>query len=207
MILAYFRKSFERQLALLALSTVLAALLSIYCSVEPRVRLNAETLFRGILAAFITILILGVLHLLLLLVFGKRHEEELSTWTERQRLDSTLLTLSGSMSLAVAQELILRGYIFSWLLLISPLLAYGGNAVLSFLLHFEGRKTLGIAFLRAIEGSMYALMYASNRSLAMLAIAHFIVDYLVRYTLTNTKKSWIPHALSIRQQHFPSRRF
>lgn len=204
MILAYFRRSFERHITLLLLSSVLAALLSVYAAVEPRVRLSPETLLRALLATALVFLILGALHLFFLLLFGPSHAQEIKDWAEDKQLDSPALNLGASLSQGISQEFLLRGYVFSGLLLFSPLVAYGVNVLLSFLLHFSGRQQLRIAFLRAIEGSIYALMYASNRSLAMIAITHVIVDYGIHYSFNNTSRPWINHALSFRQQRFAS---
>ncbi len=200
--LYYFRKSFPKQILLLFLATAIASCFHFLAEVQPRLRFTSEMLLRGVFGAAIVVVILALLHLILLLVLGKYHENEV---TNRDENVSVLQNFGAGLALAISQEFVLRAYLFSTLLLLSPALAYLVNAVASFLLHFRGRSFLGIAALKAVEGSIYALMYANNRSIAMVVLAHLIVDNVISYLLTNTNKSWISHALSFRKQQFTSR--
>jgi membrane protease YdiL (CAAX protease family) len=201
------KKSFARQLLLLAGCSGLALLLRFVLEIQPRLRMNTEMLIRGVLGAVLCLLVLGLTHLILVLLLGRSQIKQVETLSAELGNLTPLQLLGSSIASSVAEETLFRAYIFSSLSLISIWLAFALNALIAFVCYFRFRAYPAISATKAIEATFYAALYAYNHSLFMVALAHCIVELVVTVVLTKSNFKWLNYVLSFRKHRFFARVF
>lgn len=167
---------------LLALGGI-ATLFIAFLEVKPLLRMDLLHLLDGVLAAFLAIILIGVTHIGLLLLFGRRYQQQLA-FESKSRADSTWNQLIGlNLVCSSGEELLFRCLIFKWALNINPIFAYSLNALFAFMLNLKTRRIFLILVPEIVAVSFYASVYQAKQSYFLLFIAHFLCSLFWDTTL------------------------
>lgn len=163
------------QIFLVSVAGLLAIALRSLLHFTPTIRFNTESLFRGAIGG----LVLGVAYLLLQWVLVRKITNQQERGSGHQKGVATAICA------ASAEELILRGYLFAFLAVRVPIIAFILNGAASYLVGIRGirerKDYLIVPLLRCLQGTALALMYSWNRSLFLVAVARLVADLVIEF--------------------------
>ncbi|MCB0324063.1 MAG: CPBP family intramembrane metalloprotease [Bdellovibrionales bacterium] len=191
------KTTLERQMVLLAACALVAFLMSFIVDYSPRLRLSPELLLKGSIGGVLICGVSALLTLSAVFVFPDRFRREYDL--ER----SALVNLNGfgilgaAITAGAGEELLFRGFLFTALSKLSGPFAYITHYIFVTACYVHRRALYLTPCIRGIECSLYAAMFSYNRSLAMLAVAHGIVQAA---TFISYKLGWIDHVFDFRKR-------
>ena len=199
------RKTYLGQLLLLGGATLASIAFYYYSSITPRALLSPEMLIRGVLGGLFGVALSVFAHTFALLLFGQRHEKALHAFIAERTATSVSVQASGAITGSISEELLLRGYLFSYIHLFSAGFAFGANAVLSAMLCIKRRASSSLAAVYAVEATFYAFLFSNTHSLCMVVVAHSITEFGTLFLLTSVPPTWISYVLRFRKLCIPVR--
>ena len=179
--LLFLKKKTEHQLILAVCCLFLSSLAVYALGISTNIRASFEMLLRGMLAS-VGIFILITLLTAALLYFRPSLIQHSLVKLHKHYASMTIFALIGAaLCAAVLEELLFRAIPFSALssyTFSDPLLWFVLLVHYCIMLgfYFMGRSHLLVSALKALECSIYALLYCHNRSLLLIAAAHGMME-------------------------------
>jgi hypothetical protein len=168
--------SLEKQILLIAALAVLACAINWHFMFTPSLKMNLKTLGEGLAAGLICSA--GAAALQALIVYFKPAIclASLRETTAVFNGLNVLTTIGAGITAGSGEELLLRGCLFALVAQKLFWLALLINFALTLILYYRGRKHLIWSSIKALECSGYALLYYYERSLFLIAAAHFTAE-------------------------------
>ena len=176
--LEYLKKSVRLQLLFVLTASLAAGCAGWLTGFHPTARLSFRYFLQGLGGGVFSGTVVLVLAGLAGLLLGGREKSLPPSITRLQKVDRAGVVGRG-LAAAGGEELILRGYIFAPLSLMSFWGSHLLNVFLGFILNLRRRDDLILAVIRSVEAALYAVFYTRTHSLFMVGVAHGIAEVFV----------------------------
>ena len=176
--LEYLKKSVRLQLLFVLTASFAAGCAGWLTGFHPTVRLSFRYFLQGLGGGVFSSAIVLALTAIAGLFLGGREKSVPPSIARRHKVDRAGLAGRG-FAAAGGEELILRGYIFAPLSLVSFWGSHLLNIFLGFILNIRRRDDLILAVIRSAEAALYAVFYTRTHSLFMVGVAHGIAEICV----------------------------
>jgi hypothetical protein len=168
--------SLEKQILLIAALAVLSCVLNWGFVFTPHLRMNWAMLGEGLAAGLIGVAATVALQALIVFFKPSIYLASLRKTIGIFNQLNVLTIIGAGVTAGSAEELLLRGCVFALLAQKLFWLALLLNFSLTLILYYRGREHFIWSSIKALECSLYALLYYYERSLFLIAVAHFIVE-------------------------------
>ncbi len=177
----------RNQILAFAIFISLATILCYTLEFQPRIRFTTFNLAissaTGIIISLFVLIVFSIQHRF----FSKRFSSALPENLKLLQNSSSGIIIAAALISGTAEELLFRGFVFNYLLSVSPIIAFLVNSLLSYGLYYSRSTGHTLCLIKMIEGTCLALLFWWTSSIFALALARFISEAFSHYALCNKR--------------------